>query len=315
MGAMIAETSGATGVVPRSAARTTASSDYHPSVRSPVIRAMTADDADPAADAVLRAEWGDRRTFFRFATGHPECRPFVADADGSIVGTAIGTVNGAVGWIGTVWVEEAQRGRGLGRALTGAVIEALESAGCPTLLLVATDAGRALYERLGFAVASSYRIVEVPGLGNAGRPGPGGSGTRPRPYAADDLGAMTALDRSATGEDRGHLLAAFANPTSTRCAVRPDGILAGFIVRARWGGGATIAPDPAVAATLLDDRRRRTPATGHVRAGLLEENEDGLARLAALGWTEAWRAPRMARGADLEWDPEAIWGQFNHALG
>ncbi len=276
---------------------------------------MTAADVEPAADAVARADWGDRRLFFAFAADHPECRPFVAETDGSIVGTGIGTINGAVGWVGTIWVHETHRGRGVGGALTGAVIDALETAGCATLLLVATEMGRPMYERLGFDVVSSYRIVEAAGPGDSEPSNLEEPARSVRPYAEEDLPAMTELDRSATGEDRAHLLAAFATPTSTRCAVRPDGLVAGFLVRAAWGGGATVAPDPSTAIVLLDDRRRRTPAGGRVRAGLLEENREGLDRLAARGWTEAWSAPRMARGAALDWHPEAIWGQFNHALG
>ena len=62
------------------------------------------------------------------------------------------------------------------------------------------------------------------------------------------------------------------------------------------------------------------PDQGHLRAvahpeGVLAENASGLVRLAAAGWTEAWRAPRLVRGAPLAWQPDAIWGQFNHALG
>ena len=52
-----------------------------------------------------------------------------------------------------------------------------------------------------------------------------------------------------------------------------------------------------------------------VRAGLLSENEAGLEHLLANGWTDSWRAPRLVRGDPMTWQPEAIWGQFNHALG
>ncbi len=126
---------------------------------------------------------------------------------------------------------------------------------------------------------------------------------------------MADLDRAATGEDRRHLLRAFATQASaTVFDDAADGIR-GFVVRAPWGGGATIAPDPDVALALLEARRRRTSPDRHVRAGVLAENEAGLARLADAGWTEAWRAPRLVRGAALVWQPEAIWGQFNHAIG
>jgi hypothetical protein len=47
----------------------------------------------------------------------------------------------------------------------------------------------------------------------------------------------------------------------------------------------------------------------------LLENEAGADALEARGWTEAWRAPRLIRGEPIDWRPDAIWGQFNHAMG
>ena len=110
---------------------------------------------------------------------------------------------------------------------------------------------------------------------------------------------MAALDAAATGEDRTHLLDAFAAPDTTRVLARDDGSLGGFVVRAPWGGGATIAPRIEDAEAILHARRIATGAAGRVRAGLLAENEAGLDRLAALGWTESWRAPRLVRGEPL----------------
>jgi hypothetical protein len=52
-----------------------------------------------------------------------------------------------------------------------------------------------------------------------------------------------------------------------------------------------------------------------VRAGLLAQNEAGIEQLLSTGWTDAWRAPRLVRGDPMTWHPEAIWGQFNHAVG
>ena len=275
----------------------------------PVLRAMTPADVDAASDALLRNDWGDRRANFRFAADHPECLAFVADADGAIVGTGIATVNGAVGWIGTIWVDPTLRRRGLGMALTQATIDAAEAAGCRTLVLVATDAGLPMYQRIGFEVQTEYRILEAPGLGG-GVPDP-----RIRAFRRDDLEAIAALDRAATGEDRSHLLRAFASPGTARCVIRADGAIGGFVIRAPWGGGATIAPDPADAATILRARRVAAGPEKRVRAGLLAENVEGMRMLLADGWTEAWEGPRLVRGEPLDWHPDAIWGQFNHAMG
>ena len=124
---------------------------------------------------------------------------------------------------------------------------------------------------------------------------------------------MAELSAAATGEDRTHLLAAFASPETATCLVRDDGTLGGFVVRAPWGGGSTIAPRLEDAEAILHARRVGRGPEHRIRAGLLAENEAGLERLLATGWTESWSAPRLIRGEPLRWQPEAIWGQFNHA--
>ena len=43
------------------------------------IRPMLPSDVDVASDAILRASWGDRRTWFEFATSQPQCLPVVAE--------------------------------------------------------------------------------------------------------------------------------------------------------------------------------------------------------------------------------------------
>jgi predicted N-acetyltransferase YhbS len=280
-----------------------------PAIRpTPVVRPMAPADVDATADAYLRDHWGDRRVNLAFVAAHPGMRPFVADADGEIVGTGVLCVNGSVGWIGTVWVEPSWRRKGIARALTQATIDAAEEAGCRTLVLVATKEGRPLYEQLGFEVESWYIIHQAWGVA---RPPVAGV----RPFEAGDLEAMRRLDAAATGEDRGHLLRAFATADTARVRERPDGSIGGFVVRAPWGGGATIAPRIEDAAAILEARRVAAGTDGKVSAGLLADNRAGLERLAADGWTEAWRAPRLVRGEPLDWDPSAIWGQFNFAIG
>lgn len=275
----------------------------------PAIRRMVPADVDQAASAMRREGWGDRRIKMAFVAAHPGCAPFVAETDDAIVGTGVATINGAVGWIGTIWVDPAWRRRGLGRALTIATMDAAETAGCRTLVLSATAAGLRLYEGLGFATQTWYRIKEAPGLAS------GGPRPRARRFRPSDLPSMCLLDRAATGEDRRHLIEAFAAPASTLCVDRTDGTLGGFVVRAPWGGGATIARDPDDALAILHARRLATGPEGRVRAGLLADNEAGEVLLSRAGWVDAWQAPRLIRGPAPGWDPTAIWGQFDLAVG
>src|SRR5437867_12848519 len=124
---------------------------------------MTTTDLDAAVTAILADDWGDRRAWFEFALASPACQAFVVeDGDRGVVGTGVLTVHGQVGWIGTIWVASSMRRRGLGLALTEATLQAGEAAGCQTFVLVATETGRLLYERLGFEVQSWYRTMEAP---------------------------------------------------------------------------------------------------------------------------------------------------------
>ena len=277
------------------------------------LRPMTVADVDPLVASILADDWGDRRSWFDFALASPACRVFVADdGAGNAIGTAVLTIHGAVGWIGTIWVAPTARRSGIGSDLTQATIDAAGAAGCRTLLLVATDAGRPMYERLGFELQTWYRTMEAPSgptQGAAERTDPA-----IRAFRAGDLPSLVTLDKAATGEDRAVDLERLATPEGTRVLERGGG-MAGFVARAPWGGGATVAPRLEDAMAILEARRLSAAPGRRVRCGILLENRAGGDALEAAGWTEAWRAPRMIRGDDLDWRPEHIWGQFNHAMG
>jgi len=279
---------------------------------TPFLRAMSPADVEPATEMILRNDWGVRRDWLEFATSQADCFPVIAEANGTVVATGVGTANGAVGWIGTIFVEPAWRGQGLGRAITQSIIGSLDGAGCRALALVATNEGRQLYERMGFEVQTQYRILQAVGLPPIDAP----DGVRS--FQADDLPALIALDREGTGEDRTHAITRFAAPETTRVLVNPtrdsDGLDA-FVIRAPWGGGATVARTPEAALRVITARRRAAGPEGRVRVGLLDENAEGMARLTEVGFRLLWSAPRMVRGEPREWHPEWIYGQFNHAMG
>ena len=277
----------------------------------PEIRPMRPADVDEATDMVLSHGWGVRRDWLSFAATQPACTPLVAEAGGGIVATAVGTANGSVGWLGSIFIDPMFRGHGLGRAITEATIDRLTDAGVATLVLVATTEGRRLYARMGFEVQAEYRILEAPGIDGGAEPAAGGV----RPFEPADLPAMVALDRAATGEDRSHALERLGGSETARVAADADGSLAGFVVRPPWGGGATVARSIGDALRLVEARRRTSGAGGRVRVGVLDSNREGLERLAAAGFVQAWSAPRLIRGEMPPWRPELIWGQFNHAIG
>jgi len=286
---------------------------------------MIIDDVDVAADVLVGGGWGDRRAFFRFAVGHAGIWPLVATTEGRIVGTGIATVNGLVGWVGMIFVDEGLRGRGIGTTLTQAVIDRLDAEGCATLALLAAPLGRPIYERLGFAHDLDYRLLVAPGGAGGGTPGPAAAGGpvaldeppvgRLRAYTPGDLPTILALDRAATGEDRGHLLRAVVDPAVTTVIVGTDDRVVGFDARAPWGTHPTIAPERVDGIRLVEARRARATAGTEVRTAIPEVQRAGRTALENLGWRDERGLARMVRGAPIAWHPEAIWGQFNYAIG
>jgi GNAT superfamily N-acetyltransferase len=292
------------------------------------IRPMRAEDADPAAEVMIGGGWGDRRRFLAFAVAHPRCVPFVAEVEGRIAGTGIATINGAVGWVGMIFVDEALRGRGVGTALTAVVIDALESAGCVSLALLASPLGQPIYGRLGFAAEMDYRLLVAPAGGgpiDGVPPGRDAETTRAdradhgasrlRAFEPADLAAILELDRTATAEDRAHILRAVVGPEATVVAVRDSGELVGYDSRVPWGTHPTVAPALVDGVRLLEARRRLAAVGSDVRTAIPEVNRAGLTALENLGWRAERGLTRMVRGAPIAWRPEQVWGQVNYAIG
>ena len=265
-------------------------------------------DIGAATQVILDGGWSDRSVFFEWAVAHPACFPIVADEDGRIVGTGTATVNGRVGWVGAIFVAQDRRRIGLGSALSSAVIDVLERQGCTSQVLIATEEGRPIYERLGFRLQTRYVIQQSP------ETGPPADDGVVRPFAPDDFDAIAHLDRAATGEDRSAILRSFMDAKTCLVAARSDGSIGGFVVRASWGGRALIATEPDLAVALLDHRRRSTP-DHRITIAVLEANSVGRARLAEAGWAERPGGPRLLRGEPLIWRPDWIYGQFTGALG
>ncbi len=276
-----------------------------------LIRPMTPGDVEPASEVLLQGDFGDRRGFFEWSMTQPTVTPFVAEAEGRIVGTGVASVHGPGGWVGVIFVDPSRRRGGLGRRITETVIDHLEANGVRSMVLIASPMGRPLYEQLGFREFERQVRFTIDGLPPEAAP----VEPRIRGFAPTDLAAVLRLDREATGEDRAGVIRELVTPETAIVAVGEDGEVRGYLARSPWRGGAVIAPDPDDALRLLERRRFATGASGKAGAGVLSSNEAGRARLRAAGWSEEPGGVRMLRGAPLDWNPNAIYGQFNGALG
>jgi GNAT superfamily N-acetyltransferase len=141
--------------------------------------------------------------------------------------------------INMVIVDEAARGRGLGRQLMEAIIAL---AGSRTLRLVATREGAPLYRKLGFWQTGTI----VQHQGQARRVV---SAAKVRPTESRDIFEILELDRSAYGADRRDLLRALAKVGQLAVLDRGQGVT-GFAASRAFGRGEVIGP---VVAANVDD--------------------------------------------------------------
>jgi GNAT superfamily N-acetyltransferase len=274
------------------------------------IRGMRPADIDTAV-ALARAQgWRDRRHFYEFVFRTPACEPVVGLMDGRVVATGLATASGRVGWLGAIAVEAEYRRRGIGRAITEDLCRRLRAAGCDTLSLEATEAGRGLYEQMGFRLTTWYHQLQADHLPEVPAAPPG---ARARPLEASDMPAVLALDRLATAENRSAPLTVMAE--SGGWVLERDEAVCGFVLPAERAYGPIVAPRFEDGLFLLDLHRHVVSAGSHVRAGIPDEHSAAWHELVARGWSETWQAPRLLLGPPVPWRPEWIWGQINSAMG
>lgn len=274
------------------------------------IRQMVAADLKPAAAVCAANGWDGMATHFSFFLAHAMSHPFVAEVDGTVVGTGVATTRGRAGWVGLIAVLESYRRRGIGEAMTRHVMDHLRQGGCSTLLLFATSAGRPLYERLGFEVDTHYSVMSGPSLTSL----PDRAGLSP--VEVRHLPEIAALDRAATVEDRSLEFRTYAECGGW--VIRgSDGRLAALYLQTPWGTSTITAPAPEDGRLLVDVGRAAAGLRGNATVSLVlpEGNPEGLAYLEREGFEKKVFIPRLVWGEPLSWRPEQHWSRISGAIG
>ena len=277
------------------------------------IRDMTAADIEPAVAMYKAGGRGERREFLEWVLANPATQPLVGVRGGSIVATGMATINGSVGWVGSIFVDPSMRSQGYGRSMTEAACSLIDAAGCKTQALIASEYGKPLYDSMGFRVDALYQILEAVPLATAPAPPLGRTLRRMR---SDDIDRVCQLDFRATGENRRGLLGALGALDGRAWVLEAGDELLGFLASLLPGCGALVASRPEDAACLLDQLRYLDNGrTKTVRAAVPRPKSAGVDALEQLGWSPTFQAPRMLRGSDVGWDPSLIWSILGFAFG
>jgi GNAT superfamily N-acetyltransferase len=194
------------------------------------LEAMGTKHLDGAVLLSREAGWPHRREDWELVLSVSE--GIVALHDGRVVATTIMTPFGSdAAAINMVIVDDAMRGRGLGRRLMDA---ALERAGTRNCRLVATKEGLPLYEKLGFVAVGE--IVQHQGKALKVATPATVSWARD-----DDYEKICSLDRIACGLDRSKLMS-ILRQAAQFAVIRERGEVAAFAGVRAFGRGLVIGP-------------------------------------------------------------------------
>jgi GNAT superfamily N-acetyltransferase len=264
------------------------------------LREASHDDLPAIVSLRESAGWTPHEWAMRAVIGQGDTIFVVAEDDGGgIAAMGSGIVyRPSIGFIGNMVVAEPWRRRGVGSEILDAVAGWLSRAGCDRLELNATDEGRPLYERHGFASRGTSAAIGISRRALRRL----GSGTDARPLVVEDLERLTAYDRPRFGGDRSRLLGLLATDGIARgLTVERDGAIEGFVFvqHEERRLGPMVADTPEVATGLVSAAFETQPELADVRLNLPPGNEIGAewlrrARVAMADWDG-----RMARGPDV----------------
>ena len=275
------------------------------------LRLMTTADVAIGMRLKEQAGWNQLEgDWLRFLALQPDgC--FIAELNGSAVGTAIGFLFGSVSSVAMMLVDTTARGRGVGKALFARTLEFLERNGARTIRLDATDLGRPLYEKFGFR--GEYWLRRYVGT--------------LRPADADrsiydaseaEVTSVASLDRAVTGIDREKLIRRLMlERTEPLRAVRKEESLEGYLT-ARPGSralfiGPCIASEEAGLRLFQDAFHRYAERLVYI--DILESNSKACALAESHGLNVQRRFLRMRRGEPLPEHVENIWASSGPEKG
>lgn len=265
------------------------------------IRPFTEADIPAGMRLKQSAGWNQTEADWRRAVALQSDGCYAGLCYGNVVATLTSCVFGPVAWIAMVLTDPAYRGRGFASRLLDRSLADLRERGVESVRLDATDLGRPVYEKFGFAV--DFELQRWDGIVSAIDREELPPDTLLREARADDLAVITELDRRTSGCDRSRFLARLQEDASCPGLIAERAVVPiGFALQRSGEQATQIGPlaavNEAVAEWLLRHSLHRSCGTRifvDVKSG--SSGVDPLLRKAGLGVQR--RFLRMTLGRKL----------------
>ena len=272
---------------------------------------MTITDIELGLKLSRQAGWNQTEfDWLRFLKMEPDgC--FVAELDGSSVGTTTTTLFEDTAWISMVLVDVDFRSKGIGTELLKYSLNYLDERNVKTVRLDATSAGQPIYEKLGFV--AEYQLARYEGILSSGEKGRDITKAEPALYTS-----IIEFDKQMTGTNREKMHRSFFEEFLEDIYVVKSGDeIAGFIMSRPGANAVQIGPCVAnmdAGSVLLRDALIRF-AGKSVFVDVPVDNV-GAVKIAESGGLKVQRYfMRMYRGRRINDNIDALWASSGPEKG
>ncbi|MEJ2052698.1 MAG: GNAT family N-acetyltransferase [Calditrichaceae bacterium] len=248
------------------------------------------------------AGWSDIISEFRFYINSPFCCTLKAVIDDKIAGLGASIEYGSTAWLAHIIVDKNYRRQGIGYRIVKALLQYLKQRSIETVLLIATELGKPLYEKAGFYTVGEYvymqkekpvrNIVTIDHM---------------KRFNITLRSDVYDLDKKVTGENRAWLLEKYLD--QSWISIEHDNVTGYYIPNLREG--LVIADTSRAGIELL-----KFKLSTHDKIVLPAENTAGINFLKTHGYSKTnSKGTRMVYGENIFWHPEKIFSRIGGNFG
>lgn len=227
--------------------------------------------------------------------------PVVATINSEIVGTGLAVINDNATWIGNIIVKESHRNKGIGKMITNQLINYSKTKGVNNIILIASDLGLKIYEKIGFEHDLYYLYFKSDNPLKIAYISKNISEIEKNDYTE-----ILNLDHAVSGEKREKLLVHFLKSGFKY----KDSKIEGYYLP-DFGSGLIIADSEKAGLDLLKFKLSRDMSP----LCIPETNKAAITFLGSLGFYQFLKVPRMFLNKNVIWDSKNVYSRGCGHLG
>ena len=265
------------------------------------ISLFEAEDLD-IIQTIQPPDWSNLKTSFKYYLNHLDfCKPIKIILENKIVGIGTTIIHKDVAWLAQIVVHPDFRNRGIGSLITKTLIENLKNDSCKTILLIATEMGQPVYEKIGFEVVGEYSFLKNNNVDEDGQISK--NIIKPDRNQFDEV---LVIDFKISGEDRSNQLSEYYSDSFIY--IENKKVQGCFFPS--FGDGLIIAENYNAGIELVKLRIKKNQT-----ATLPIENVNTIQFLKEKNFIQFRTAKRMSMGEKLNWHPEKIFNRVSGQIG